>query len=96
MVPARTIRLAPEYGCWPLWDDMTGDNIEPTDLSILPELAQRIRAWDDIFQAMLDPADPLNSAFPDPPNEAAWRDEGDAIFEALRSVFGTDCVRRRS
>lgn len=96
MATVRIIRMAPEYGCWPLWDDATGENIEPTDLPIPPELAQRIGTWDDIFQTTLDRDDPVNSAFPDPSAEAAWRDELDAIFDTLGDVLGAENLRRRS
>ncbi|MFC5344152.1 hypothetical protein ACETK8_18575 [Brevundimonas staleyi] len=91
----RTIRLAPEFGCWPLWDDESGDYLDPAALPLPPALAERIARWDDAYQATLDPDYPPDSRFPDAAAEAVWRAEGEAIFEALTDLLGADRVRRR-
>lgn len=91
---ARRIRLAPEYGCWPTWDE-TGDCLDPADLPIPKDLVDRIARWDDAFQATLDQTYPPDSRFPDDAAEAAWRAEGDAIFAALCEAFGSGRVTRR-
>jgi|GEM_PF-5444417 len=90
---APRLRLAPEFGCWPIWDE-TGENIDPADLPIPAELAGRIALWDDAFQATLDPAYPPDSRFPDAAAEAAWFAEGAAIFVALSAALGPDRVTR--
>lgn len=95
MAPPRILRFAPEFGCWPLWDDETGDALTPDDLPISADLAERIRCWDDAFQAVFDDAYPPDSRFPDDAAETAWRAEGNAIFDALCGALGPDRVRRR-
>ena len=96
MATPRTFRLAPEFGCWPIWDDATGDNLDPAELPLSLALVERIRRWDDAFQATLDPDYPPDSRFPDKAAEAAWRAEGNALFDALIAALGPDRVRRRT
>lgn len=95
MAPPRILRLAPEYGCWPTWDDETGDTLDPADLPIPAGLAERILRWDRRFQATLDHDDPPDSRFPDDAALAAWRVEAEAILAALRDALGPDRVRYR-
>ncbi len=95
MANALILRLSPEFGCWPLWDDATGDNLDPADLPIPAALLDRIKTWDDAFQATLDPSYPPDSRFPTEADEQAWLTEGDAVFEALVQALGPDRVRRR-
>ncbi len=95
MASPLVLRIAPEFQCWPTWDDATGDSLDPADLPIPAALAERVRLWDQAFQAIFDDACPPDSRFPDPAAEAAWRAEGNAIFDALCEVLGPDRVRRR-
>ena len=94
MPSPRILRLAPEYGCWPTWDQDTGDTIDPVDLPIPRDLADRLKHWDDLFQATLDQNYPPDSRFPDHVAEIAWRAEGEAIYAALCDVLGADRVTR--
>jgi len=73
------LRLAPEWECWPLWDDETGDNLDPRDLGLPPALLARLVAWDDVFQATFNRDDPLASVLPG----EDWREEGRALTQAL-------------
>ena len=73
------LRLAPEWECWPLWDDETGDNLDPRDLDLPAALLARLVAWDDVFQATFNRDDPLASVLPGD----AWREEGRALAEAI-------------
>lgn len=86
----RRLRLAPEYGCWPLWDDATGDTLDPEDWPLPPDLTARLRAWDAAFQATLDDAYPPDSRFVSQEAEAAWTAEGEALKAALIEVLGAD------
>ncbi|WP_186388281.1 HEAT repeat domain-containing protein [Stappia sp. TSB10P1A] len=83
--PARPerLRLMPEYHCAPLWDDVRGNNIDPGDLGLSPELLQRLHSWDALFQATFDEADPFASGFGDIAAEHAWAKQGNAIVQAL-------------
>ncbi len=92
--PLLRLRLSPEFGCWPTWDQDTGDPVDPASLGLPDDLAQRLTRWDDAFQATFDSAYPPDSRFPDADAEAAWFAEGRALFVALRDVFGPDRVSR--
>lgn len=76
------LRLAPEWECWPLWDDETGDNLDPRDLKLPPTLLARLLAWDDLFQATFNRDDPLASVLPG----EEWRAEGRALADAIRAL----------
>lgn len=76
------LRLAPEWECWPLWGEETGDNIDPRDLELRPTLLARLVAWDDVFQASYDREDPMASVLPG----EAWREEGRALADVLTSA----------
>lgn len=75
------LRLAPEWECWPLWNDETGDNLDPRDLDLPPALLARLVAWDDVFQATFNRDDPLASVLPG----EDWKAEGRALAEAIRA-----------
>ena len=91
---APVLRVAPEWECWPLWDHETGDNLDPTSLGLPKDLAERVAAWDDQFQAIFNRDDPPASDFPSAEARTAWRAEGDALIEALRTA-GFAVVDRR-
>jgi hypothetical protein len=95
MAAPRILRLAPEYGCWPTWDDETGDILDPAALPIPAALAERILRWNAALQATLDQGYPPDSRFPDDADAAAWRAEGEAIGHALGKALGPDRVRYR-
>ena len=82
------LRLAPEYGCWPLWD-AAGENPLPEAWPFSPELTARLVAWDEVFQATLEDYPP-DSRFASPAAEIAWRAEGEALAEAIRAHLGAD------
>lgn len=81
-LPER-LRLAPEYGCWPTWDDETGYNVDPADLGLSDALLARLHEWDDAWQATFKPDDPKASRFADDDAAQHWRDEGRAIATEL-------------
>lgn len=93
--PSRRLRFAPEWECWPFWDDRTGDNLDPASLGLDPALVARINAWDAAFQATYDRDDPLASCFPSREAEATYLAEGRAIAGELaaRLPAGTLIVR---
>ncbi|MGV3574711.1 MAG: hypothetical protein ACO1O4_06175 [Devosia sp.] len=76
------LRLAPEWECWPLWNDETGDNLDPRDLKLPPALLARLVAWDDVFQATFNRDDPPASVLPG----ESWHEEGRALAAAIRAL----------
>ncbi len=81
------LRLAPEWGAWPLWDDETGKPVSPFGLGLPAELAQRIDAWDSTFQTTYNPDDPASGGFMDDAERAAFLEEGRAIAAALKEAW---------
>lgn len=83
------VRLSPEYVCSPIWlvfDDGVLD-VSVMDLPLDAELARRLRAWDDTYQATYRPNDPASSGFTtSAEKEAFWR-EGRLLLAALRAEF---------
>jgi hypothetical protein len=43
----RTLGLAAEHGCWPLWETAIGPNVNPASLPISPSLVQALDAWSE-------------------------------------------------
>lgn len=80
------LRISPEYQCWPLWDDETGENVSPDEAGLPKTLGERIKRWDDAFQATYRGDDPVRSGFEDPDAERWYLEEGKAIVEELRRV----------
>lgn len=81
------LRLAPEWGAWPLWDDDTGEPVSPFSLGLPGELAARIDAWDSTFQTTYNPDDPASGGFMDDAERAAFLEEGRAIAAALKEAW---------
>lgn len=86
----RRFRLAPEWGCYPLWDEETGESVETASLGLPVELTERIDAWDQEFQAILDQNYPPDSKFPTEAAEQAYLAEGRAIAAELKNLLGED------
>lgn len=84
--PAR-VRLAPTWGCYPLRNADTGNDVIYDDY--LPrELADRLYEWSLAFHASDDhEAKEFWAEFVDDAAEAAHRSEGEAIVAELRSIF---------
>jgi len=90
-LPER-LRLAPEYGCWPTWDDVTGDNIDPADLRLPDDLFIRLQRWDDAWQATFKPDDPASSGFGSQEADQRWRQEGEAIAGMLAQQWPGEVI----
>lgn len=64
--PAPRLRLAPEYGCHPLWT-VSADgglrNVAPSELALPPSLAVELDGWDDRYQDTFVDDDPAASGF---------------------------------
>jgi hypothetical protein len=88
-LPSR-LRLAPEWNCSPLWNADTGEPVSVYRLGLPFDLAARIEAWDDTFQATYNEADPAAGDFMDDAARKAYFVEGRAIVEALRAEWRGD------
>jgi hypothetical protein len=82
-LPLR-LRLAPEWNCSPLWNADTGEPVSVYRLGLSFELAERIEAWDDTWQATYNDDDPTSGGFKEPGARQAYVAQGRAIAEALR------------
>jgi hypothetical protein len=85
--PGDRLRLAPEDSCWPLWNDRTGDNLDPARLPLPADLLERLMHWDAKYQAAFDPLNPAAVVFPTPEAATAFHAEGKSLANALRTVW---------
>lgn len=85
----KTIKLANEFKCYPIWhvpngpDDEFGP-IDPHTLPISKKLLDAILKWDELFQNTYIEEYPPDSGFKDPAQAMSFIREGDRIFETLR------------
>jgi hypothetical protein len=82
-----TIKLMPDYDCWPLWwhagTEKIG-NIDPASLGISSDLVDRLNAWAAQYDAFLNRDDPTQSGPATPEIEDAFENEGFALLDLLR------------
>ncbi|GAN00488.1 hypothetical protein U91I_04154 [alpha proteobacterium U9-1i] len=83
------LRLAPEYGCWPIWNPEPNDthdyNVDPRTLPISAALCEALEAWADEHYATLNQDYPPDSKFPSLEAEQAWRARGGQLLAQLKS-----------
>jgi hypothetical protein len=92
---AVSVRIAPEWVCHPLWitseNDPISDNCSPeravTVYGMPPDLVAAIDSWDNEFQAVYDPNDPMSSGFPDESTTAEWHERGERLAEQLAAAL---------
>lgn len=94
--PPGCLRLAPEYQCWPLWDDESYTNIDPGTLGLSAELLERIHGWDQLFQNGYKPDDPFNSSFASLEEERLWADQAQEVWAALLEEWHGPAVNKIS
>lgn len=88
-----TLRISPELlgdHLWIVTEKKPAEPIDLDDLGLSDDLADRVEAWGDAFDAIYDADNPSQSAFPDREAELRWRAEGDAIAAAIREELGPD------
>lgn len=90
--PPKRLRVAPEWGCWPLWNDETGENVSHFHLKLPEELMARIEEWDDVWQATYNDDDPMRGDFKSEAERVAYVTEGLAIVEELKRVWSGEVV----
>ncbi len=95
-IPPERLRLAPEYQCWPTWDDLTFHNVDPARLGFSDALLKRLEAWDALFQKSYNPDDPFNSDFASVADERLWADEAVAVWEGICEEWTGEAVNKIS
>src|ERR1051325_2119946 len=82
----RTIKLMPDYQCFPLWEIYTGKaghNVDPADLPISAELCSELVEWGLKFDSTLNLREPEKSGFAD---KGFWDDFKKTGFELLNRL----------
>lgn len=82
----RTLKLMPDYECWPLWEE--GENLDPATLPLSKTLQGRLLAWATVFDGSLDWDDPGHSPPMAPEVKAAFLEEGRRLAEDLAEELG--------
>lgn len=89
----KTLRLAPDYFCFPVWHDdgeQTGDfgDIDPKCLPISPELSADLIFWATWFDKGLDINDPANSPGMSDEERMQFNAKGHELLVRLRKELG--------
>ena len=88
----RTIRLAADYQCYPLWKASPGEvgNIAPADLPISAELCEKLMLWAGKFDRTLNMNDPARSGFSSYEAAEEFRSDGLKLAEHLQAELGAE------
>ena len=86
----RTIKLMPDYQCFPLWESSPGyvGNINPENLPISLDLKAELATWTKIYDATLNVDDPACSGFQSEAAEAEFKRNGRDLAERLKYELG--------
>lgn len=90
----RSIKLMPDYQCYPLWDmnvDEYGD-IDPATLPISNLLCSQLIDWACAYDQTLNNRDPLNSGFFTVKQKNAFETEGRRLAMRLTEELGHEFV----
>ncbi|GEM_PF-2592335 len=87
----KQIKLVPDYGCQPLWW-LNGEpnEIDPQTLPLKAKTQARLRQWAETYNAILNLADPIASAFPSVEAENSFEREGIRLWQKLRHELATE------
>ena len=89
-----TLLIAPAWlglsGLWRL--DAKGNRkpVDAEDIGLSDDLADRLEAWMDAFDAIYEEDDEARSRFPDAVEQLAWEAEGAAIATLVTAELGRD------
>lgn len=91
----RHLRLLPEWlGQSGLWLFVPSEGIfeavSAAEAGLPPEIAARLEAWMDEFDAIFDDHDPSASRFSTVGDFERWCGQGDIIAAAIRATLGPD------
>jgi hypothetical protein len=81
----RTIKIMPDYHCYPLWEIFTDgiDNLDHYTLPISSDLKTELDRWADKYDATLNQEDPRESNFASTSKEKEFWNQGHYLFEKL-------------
>lgn len=90
-----SVRVAPEWECFPFWvrttDEVIVDNCSAerlvAEFGAPADLAKAIDEWDDEYQAVYNRSDPESSGFPDEATTSAWHERGERLAERLAAAL---------
>ncbi|WP_075002083.1 hypothetical protein [Streptomyces qinglanensis] len=90
----KTIRLAAEYECHPLWtsSDSGEENFAPSDLPISGQLSEDIEHWAEDYESTYDRDDPARSGFSTPEAEKGFTEEGLKLAHRLSRELAGEWV----
>jgi hypothetical protein len=83
----QKIKLMTDYYCYPLWEvgpESHGD-IDPETLPLKPQTIQRLQAWADKFNSILNEEDPASSGFDSEADRQAFDREGISLWHQVIS-----------
>jgi hypothetical protein len=89
----KIIKLMPDYYCYPLWwavgSGQAGD-IDPSTLPLKPETIQKLMAWSDTYDDILNEEDPAASGFTSQAEEDRFEEEGIRLWFQLREELASE------
>lgn len=79
-----------DYFCYPLWHDdgINMGDIDPNNLPISDELKAQLYHWAELYDNILNTADPENSAFNSKEEEQYFIQMGEKILSQLKIELG--------
>lgn len=90
---SRTVKLMPDYQCFPLsWGEGESEmgDIDPRDLALSDELVMALSDWAAAFDSILNRDDPASSRFATPQAEQAFRKTGTDLRDRLQAELGPE------
>lgn len=88
MTSIRRLRVAVDYGAFPVWDLDDGGMVDPTTLPVDADLVARLQAWADRFDATVDWDDPAAATLPSPAWRRRFDSDGRALARDLQAQLG--------
>ncbi|WP_301668569.1 hypothetical protein [Neisseria basseii] len=84
------IRLMADYFCYPLWHDdgINMGDIDPASLPISNELKMKLYHWAELYDNILNMADPASSVFNSKEEEKYFIQMGAELFSQLKVELG--------
>lgn len=89
---SRTLLIAPAWlgqsGLWTLDAKGRRRAADAEEIGLSDDLADRLEAWMDAFDAIYEEDQEARSRFPSPQEQAAWEREGEGIVAAITAELG--------